>query len=50
MDQSSREYRQGGSDVERTLMMVSSGVYSTQNNRAEVSFRSNLFLAHCLCT
>lgn len=37
MDQSSREYRQGGSDVERTLMMVSSGVYSTQNNRAEYS-------------
>lgn len=44
MDQSSREYgnRKGGSDVDRTLKMISSGVLSSQNGRAEVSVTSVL--------
>ncbi|KAG2717967.1 hypothetical protein I3760_03G199200 [Carya illinoinensis] len=39
MDQSSHEYgyRQGGSDVERTLMMVASGIVGSQNGKAEGS-------------
>ncbi|KAF5481721.1 hypothetical protein F2P56_002353 [Juglans regia] len=39
MDQSSHEYgyREGGSDVERTLMMVASGIVGSQNGKAEGS-------------
>lgn len=42
MDQSSHEYgyREGGIEVEHTLMTVSSGVFITQNSIAEVSFHS----------
>ena len=39
MDKSSHDYvyREGGSDVERTLMMVASGVVNRQKSMAEVS-------------
>ena len=39
MDKSSHDYgyREEGNDVERTLMMVASGVVNSQKNMAEVS-------------
>lgn len=41
MDQSSHEYEyREGVFEERTLMVVSSGVFRTQNGIAEVSFHS----------
>lgn len=45
MDQRSDDYgyREGGSDVERTLMMVASGVVGGQNDMADV--RVNIHFA-----
>lgn len=48
MDQSSHEYEyRDGVFEERTLMVVSSGVFSTQNGIAEVSFHS-VYLQHTI--